>query len=195
MPGPRLAGFLVGAAAAALLAGCSSGGSSNSSSGTAQTERSNALAAAKNLDSQVRTAGVGWSGNISGLYDSCGQADPLAAKGSASLVQYTATELVGAFRSGVAQTVLSRQVNEVLAAGGWKLKPLTVPASPATWYTSQRDGLDLRVEDYASGALGASVTLDISGSCFDAGSSAQTLKQGTVDNLNQPNPTATPTPE
>ena len=194
MPGPRLAVLLAGAAAAALLAGCSSGSSSGGPSGTAQTQRSAVLAAAKHLDEQVRVAGVGWSGNISGLYDSCGQADPLAAKGSASMVQYTATELIGAFRHGVPQTVLGRQVNEVLAAGGWTLRPLTVPASPATWYTSHYGGLDLRVEDYASGALGASVTLDVSGSCFDAGSSARTLKQGTVDNLDQPNPTATPTP-
>jgi hypothetical protein len=197
MSGRRWLSLAALAASGALLAGCSSGSSSSGGSpGTAQTERTAVLAAAKNLNSQVSATGVGWSDSITGLFDSCGEADALAAgNGSATMVQYTATQLVSPFNRKLPMTTFGRQMTEALNAAGWDLKPLTVSGSPGTWHTGRHDGFDLRVEDFNDGSLGATVTIDLSGSCFDAGSSAQTLKQGTSDNVNEPTPTATPTPK
>jgi hypothetical protein len=46
------------------------------------------------------------------------------------------------------------------------------------------------------GSFHPTATTYVSGSCFNAGSSAQNLiKQGAVDNVTAPIPTATPTPK
>jgi hypothetical protein len=181
----------------ACLGGCSSGGSSGGSS-QAQAERTSVLAAAKTLNSQVPAAGVGWSGTVTGLYGPCGQSDPLATgQGVSGMVQYTATQLMSPFNGGVPLSTFGRQMVEVLNAEGWGLKPLAVAGATngTTWYTGRKGGFDLRVENFADGSLGATSTIDLSGSCFNAGSGAQSLEQSTNDMLNMPKPTVTPAPK
>ena len=180
-------------AAAALLDGCSSGGGASA----AQPERTAVLAAAKTLNGQVPAAGVGWSNTITGLYGPCGQSDPLAAdKGASGLLQYTATQLMSPFDRSVPLATFGRQMVDVLNAAGWGLAPLAVAGATngTTWYSGRKGGFDLRVENFADGSLGATSTIDLSGSCFDAGSAAQSL-QRTNDNVNMPRPTATPAPK
>lgn len=198
----RWLALAAGVAATALLCafagGCSSGGSSSGGTSQAQAERTSVLAAAKTLNGQVPAAGVGWSGTITGLYGPCGQSDPLAAgKGVSGMVQYTATQLMSPFNRSVPLSTFGRQMVEVLNAAGWGLKPLAVAGTTdgTTWYSGRKDGFDLRVENFANGSLGATSTIDVSGSCFNAGSSAQTLEQTTNDTLNEPKPTATPAPK
>jgi hypothetical protein len=180
------------------LAGCSSGGSPGGGISQAQAERTSVLAAAKDLNSQVPAAGVGWSNTITGLYGPCGQSDPLAADtGVSGMLQYTATQLMSPFNHGVPLSTFGRQMVEVLNAEGWGLKPLVVAdaTNGTTWYSGRKDGFDLRVENFAYGSLGATSTIDVSGGCFNAGSSAQTLEQSTNDTLNEPKPTVTPAPK
>jgi hypothetical protein len=87
-------------------------------------------------------------------------------------------------------------VAEALNGIGWALRQTASGSSPATYYTGHRDGTDLRlVELDNQPGLGPTATIFVSGACFDAGSSAQQLRgEGSVDNVAEPRPTATPVP-
>jgi hypothetical protein len=188
-----LASALTGAAACAALAGCSAGPGAQAQ---AQAQRSAVLPAAKKLYSQVTATGVGWIGSIVGGYETCGTDDPLATPSNDNSLQYTAQELMTPYSGSVAYPVFRRQVVEALNGIGWGLRQTASGSSPATYYTGQRDGTDLRlVELDSQPGLGATATIFVSGACFDAGSSTQQLRgQGSVDNVAEPRPTATPTP-
>jgi hypothetical protein len=189
-----LARAVTGAAACAVLAGCSSGPGAQAQ---AQTQRSAVLPAAKKLYSQVTATGVGWIGTILGGYETCGTDDPLATPSNDNSLQYTAQELMTPYSSSVAYPVFQRQVVEALNGIGWALRQTASGSSPATYYTGHRDGTDLRLVelDNRSG-LGPTATIFLSGGCFDAGSSAQQLRgKGSVDNVIEPRPAATPTPK
>jgi len=88
-------------------------------------------------------------------------------------------------------------VVEALNGIGWALRQTASGSSPATYYTGQRDGTDLRlVELDNQPGLGPTATIFLSGGCFDAGSSAQQLRgKGSVDNVIEPRPATTPTPK
>ena len=187
-----LASAVTGAAACAVLAGCSSGPGAQAQ---AQTQRSVVLPAAKQLYSQVTATGVGWIGTILGGYETCGTNDPLATPSSDSSLQYTAQELMTPFSRSAPYPVFQRQVVEALNGIGWGLRQTASGSSPATYYTGHRDGTDLRlVELDNQPGLGPTATIFLSGGCFDAGSSAQQLRgKGSVDNVIEPRPAATPT--
>jgi hypothetical protein len=188
-----LASALTGAAACGVLAGCSAGPGAQAQ---AQAQRSAVLPAAKKLYSQVTATGVGWIGSIVGGYETCGTDDPLDTPSNDNSLQYTAQELMTPYSSSVAYPVFSRQVVEALNGIGWALRQTASGSSPATYYTGHRDGTDLRlVELDNQPGLGPTATIFLSGGCFDAGSSAQQLRgQGSVDNVAEPRPTATPAP-
>ena len=188
-----LASAVVGAVACAVLAGCSSGPDAQAQ---AQAKRSAVLPAAKKLYSQVTSSGVGWIGTILGGYETCGTDDPLATPSNDNSLQYTAQELMTPYSRSVAYPVFRRQVVEALNGIGWALRQTASGSSPATYYTGHRDGTDLRlVELDNQPGLGPTATIFLSGGCFDAGSSAQQLRgQGSVDNVAEPRPTATPAP-
>ena len=189
-----LACVVTGAAACAVLSGCSSGPDAQAQ---AQTQRSAVLPAAKKLYSQVTAAGVGWIGTILGGYETCGTDDPLATPSNDNSLQYTTQELMTPFSRTVAYPVFRRQVVEALDGIGWALRQTASGSSPATYYTGHRDGTDLRlVELDNQPGLGPTATIFLSGGCFDAGSSAQQLRgKGSVDNVTEPRPAATPTPK
>jgi hypothetical protein len=189
-----LACAVAGAAACAMLAGCSSGPDAQAQ---AQTQRAAVLPAAKKLYSQVTATGVGWIGTILGGYETCGTDDPLASPSDDNSLQYTAQELMTPFSKSFPYPTFQRQVVEALNGIGWKLRQAASGSGPATYYTGQRDGIDLRlIELDSQPGLGPTATVFLSGACFDAGSSAQQLRQkGSVDNIDEPRPTATPTPE
>jgi hypothetical protein len=182
----------VTAAACAVLAGCSSGPDAQSQ---AQSERAVVLPAAKKLYSQVTGAGVGWIGTILGGYETCGTDDPLATPSNDNSLQYTTQELMTPFSKSITYPTFRRQVVEALNGIGWGLRQTAGGPSPATYYTGHLDGTDLRLielDDHPG--LGPTATIFLSGSCFDAGSSAQQLSgKGSVDNVVEPRPTATPT--
>jgi hypothetical protein len=189
-----LASAVTGAAACAVLAGCSSGPDAQAQ---AQAQRSAVLPAAKKLYSQVTAAGVGWIGTILGGYETCGTNDPLATPSNDNSLQYTAQELLTPVSRTAAYPVFRRQVVEALNGIGWALRQTGSGSSPATYYTGHRDGTDLRlVELDNQPGLGPTATIFLSGGCFDAGSSAQQLRgKGSVDNVIEPRPAATPTPK
>ena len=188
-----LACAVTGAAVAcAVLAGCSSGPDAQAQ---AQTQRAAVLPVAKKLYSQVTATGVGWIGTILGGYETCGTNDPLATPSSDSSLQYTAQELMTPFSRSAPYPVFQRQVVEALNGTGWGLRQTPSGSSPAAYYTGHRDGTDLRlVELDNQPGLGPTATIFLSGGCFDAGSSAQQLRgKGSVDNVIEPRPAATPT--
>ena len=189
-----LACVVTGAATCAVLSGCSSGPDAQAQ---AQTQRSAVLPAAKKLYSQVTAAGVGWIGTILGGYETCGTDDPLATPSNDNSLQYTTQELMTPFSRTTAYPVFRRQVVEALDGIGWALRQTASGSSPATYYTGHRDGTDLRlVELDNQPGLGPTATIFLSGACFDAGSSAQQLRgKGSVDNVTEPRPAATPTPK
>ena len=179
---------------AALAGGCSS---SPSPAAQAQAERSAVLPAAKQLRGQVDRAGVGWTASILGDYEACGVNDPLATGKGAGMLQYTARQLMTPFSHAVSVATLGRQIVEAVNAAGWQLRPVGGPSDQARYYVGRRDGFDLRLVEFNDEqGLGPTATVYVSGSCFDAGSSAQGLiKQGAVDNVTEARPTATPTPK
>jgi hypothetical protein len=180
--------------AGAALAGCSS---SPGPAAQAQAERSAVLPVARQLHGQLTGAGVGWTAGILGDYEACGVNDPLATDRGASMLQYTARQLMTPFSHAVSFATFGRQVVEAVNAAGWQLRPVTGPSDQGRYYAGQRDGFDLRLVAFNDEqGLGPTATIYVSGSCFDAGSSAQGLvKQGAVDNVTEPHPTATPAPK
>ena len=189
-----LVSAVAGAAACGVLAGCSSGPGPQAQ---ARAQRSAVLPVAKKLYSQVTATGVGWIGSIVGGYETCGTDDPLATPSNGNSLQYTAQELMTPYNSSVAYPVFRRQVVEALNGTGWALRQTASGSSPATYYTGHRDGTDLRlIELDNQPGLGPTATIFLSGGCFDAGSSAQQLRgKGSVDNVIEPRPAATPTPK
>lgn len=189
-----LASAATAAVACAVLAGCSSGPDAQAQ---AQAQRSAVLPAAKKLYSQLTASGVGWIGTISGDYETCGTDDALATPSNDNSLQYTGQELITPYSKSVAYPVFRRQVAEALNGIGWGLRQTASGSSPATYYTSHRDGIDLRlVELDNQPGLGPTATIFLSGSCFGAGSSAQHLRgKGPVDYIVEPRPTAAPTPK
>lgn len=185
---------VVGAAACALLTGCSSSPDAQSQG---QAQRDAVLPVAKTLYSEVSATGVGWIGTIVGGYEACGTDDPLASPSNDNSVQYTAQELMTPFSRSTPYPTFQRQVVAALNGIGWGLKPASGPLGAATYYTGHRDGADLRlIEVDNQRGLGPTATIFLSGTCFDAGSSASQLTgKGSVDNINEPRPTATPTPK
>jgi hypothetical protein len=181
------------AAACVALAGCSS---SPSAQATAQAERSKVLPAARQLYTQVSASGVAWIGSIIGGYVDCGTYDPLATPASGTSVQYSASEEVSPFSRSAAYAAFKRQLVEALDGAGWHLRPGTGSSTAASYYVGQRDGFDLRLVEADLPTIGPQATTYISGSCFDAGSSAQQLTgKGTDYSASEPKPTATPTPQ
>jgi hypothetical protein len=181
------------ALAGAALAGCSS---SPGPAAQAQAERSAVLPVAKQLRGQVAGAGVGWTASILGDYEACGVNDPLATSRGGSMLQYTARQLTTPFSSAVSFATFARQVVAAVNAAGWQLRPVGGPSDQGRYYAGRRDGFDLRLVEFNdTQGLGPTATIYVSGSCFDAGSSAQSfVKQGAVDNVTEPRPTSTPTP-
>jgi hypothetical protein len=181
------------ALAGAALAGCSS---SPGPAAQAQAERSAVLPVAKQLRGQVAGAGVGWTASILGDYEACGVNDPLATSRGGSMLQYTARQLTTPFSSAVSFATFARQVVAAVNAAGWQLRPVGGPSDQGRYYAGRRDAFDLRLVEFNdTQGLGPTATIYVSGSCFDAGSSAQSfVKQGAVDNVTEPRPTSTPTP-
>ncbi len=176
----------------AALAGCSS---SPSAQATAQAEQAKVLPAARQLYAQVSASGVAWIGSIIGGYVDCGTYDPQSTPASGTSVQYTASEEMSPFSRSAAYSIFKRQVVEALDGAGWHLRPVTGSTAAASYYVGQRDGFDLRLVEAELPTIGAQATTYVSGSCFDAGSSAQQLTgKGTDYSASEPKPTATPTP-
>ena len=182
------------AIACVALAGCSS--SSSDAQSTGQAERAKVIPAAKQVYDQLSTAGVAWAGGIVGGYETCGTDDPLATPGSSTSLQYTVSQQMGPFSKSVSYDTFKRQVVEALNAEGWQLHPVAGSAAQATYYAGHRGGFDLRLIEQQQPTFGSTATAYVSGSCFDAGSSAQQLISKSPDyNLSEPTPTATPTPK
>lgn len=183
------------AIACVALAGCSSSSSSVAQS-TGQAERAKVIPAAKQVYDQLSTAGVAWAGGIVGGYETCGTDDPLATPGSSTSLQYTVSQQMRPFSKSVSYDTFKRQMVEALNAEGWQLHPVTGSAAQASYYAGHREGFDLRLIEQQQPTFGSTATAYISGSCFDAGSSARQLIDKSPDyNLSEPAPTATPNPK
>jgi hypothetical protein len=183
------------AIACAALAGCSSA-SAPDAQATGQTERATVIPAAKQLYAQLTAAGVAWAGGLVGGYETCGTDDPLATPAGNTSLQYTVSQQTGPFSKSVSYDTFKRQVVEALNAEGWQLHQVTGSAAQASYYAGHRDGFDLRLIEQQQPTFGSTATAYVSGSCFDAGSSAQQLIGKSPDyNFSEPTPTTTPTPK
>lgn len=193
-PGRRGVTLVCCAAACAVAAGCSS---SPSAQTQAQTARATVQPAAKQLYTQATAAGIGWIGSIVGGYAPCGTDDPLATGKGTNSLQYTASELMTPFGKSVPYATFSRQVVEAIDAEGWDLRPGAGSLGQASYYTAQRDSLHLwLIEAADQPSYGSTANIYLSGTCFDAGSSAgQLVKTSPDEDIPEPSPTATPTPK
>jgi hypothetical protein len=198
MVGGRRLAFAVCALGLAVLAGCSS---SPNAGQQAHTERAAVLPAAKHLYQQVVDAGTGWTATIMGSYWPCGTNDPLATGQGTDMVQYTAEELISPFNVRIAFASFSRQVVQTLDGAGWDLRSRSGPSDLAHYYAGRHGGFDLWLillvnqQTPPQSVLRDTATIDISGSCFNAGSTATSLTaRGPADQISEPRPTATPTP-
>jgi hypothetical protein len=185
----------------AAVAGCTGGSPVSGPAGTAatpaqaQTERAAVLPVAKNVYGQLTGAGVGWSAVIAGGYEACGTDDPLATSSGNGVLQYTATELMTPYSHAVSLATFTRQVRETLTAAGLALSAHTSTAG-VSYYTARDGSMDVRLDPYGQQSLGPTVTIDVSGQCFDAGSAALHMMQDSpVDQVHEPRPSATPTPK
>lgn len=199
---PRKSGCLslavcaVCAVGCAVLAACSSAPSASGVSQQASSARAAVLPTAKQVRAQVAGAGVGWTAAIIGNYETCGEDDPLVTHKGSGMLQYTASELMTPFSRDVPFATFARQVTEALNAAGWSLRKQATAQAGTDAYTGSHGGLDLYlVEVYDQQSLGSTATIDVSGSCFDAGSAASSyIGPGPKDDIREPRPTTTPAP-
>lgn len=194
MPGTRRLALAACVIGCCVLAGCSSG---PSASAQARAQRAAVLPAAKHLNGQIVGAGVAWTADIDGQYWPCGTDDPAAEDQGSSEVQYSAEQFMTSFSRNTAFGTFSRQVTEALDAAGWHLRARKGPSSSASYYSARHSGLDLWLILFnEQQSFGPTATIDVSGSCFDAGSSATSLTgaTGPQDQVSEPRPTSTPTP-
>jgi hypothetical protein len=183
-------------AVVAVVAGCSSSPDPNDQ---ARQERSAVLPAAEQLRDQLKRTGVGWTALVLGDYESCGSNDPLATSSGKTMVQYTASQETLPFSHAVSFPVFAGRVITTITAAGWKPRPVTGPSAQARYYAGQRGGLDLRLVEFDDeqgagphGSFHPTATVYVSGSCFDAGSSAHDfIQRGAIDSVHSPIPTAT----
>lgn len=195
----RMAALSMITVSCAALAGCSSGPSPTQQ---AQSSRASALAAAKNVHSQLGSVRIASSVLIAGNLYPCGTSDELATDKGAYAVQYTASQEWFLLRKTVSVPLatLGRDIVQKLEAAGWRLRsaPTPNPEHPAAaTYVARRDNLDIRLVEFdnpAGGDLAKSVTIDISSSCFNAGSSSTELKlqDGYDQQIDEPFPSSTP---
>jgi hypothetical protein len=185
-------------ASCAALAGCSSG---SSPSKQAQTSRASVLAAAKNVHSELSGVRTAWSAVITGGLFLCGASDELATGKGPNELQYTASQEWTLLKKGsVPLATLGSDIVRKLEAAGWRLRsaPAPNPESPAAaTYVGRRNGLDVRLlEINDNPGLGAVVSFDVSASCFSADSSSAAVKlmHGYNDDVEEPRPSATPSP-
>jgi hypothetical protein len=194
-PGRRGVTLVCCAAACAVAAGCSSSPSPSAQT-QAQTARATVQPAAKQLYTQATAAGIGWIGSIVGGYAPCGTDDPLATGKGTNSLQYTASELMTPYDESVPYATFKRQVVEALGAEGWALRPGAGSAGQASYYTAQRDSLQLwLIEAAGQPSHGPTASIYLSGTCFAAGASGEQLVKTSPDeDIPEPSPTATPAP-
>jgi hypothetical protein len=182
----------------AALAGCSSG---PPPSQQAQSSRASALAAAKNVHSELGSVRIAWSATIIGRLFECGTSDKLATGMGANAVQYTASQDWGLLKPGsVPLATFGHDIVQKLDAEGWHLRsaPPPNPESPAAaTYVGRRNGLDMRlleINDPNSYSLGEDVSIDVSASCFNAGSASSSVNFQIKYNqeINEPRPSPAP---
>jgi hypothetical protein len=188
----------VAVAGVGLLASLVACSSPPSPAAQEQASRAPVLPVARQFRAQVTSAGVGWTAEILGDYEECGSQDPLAAGRGDGKLQYTASELLTPYDQTETYATFARQFVESVDAAGWKLRKGSGadPETQARYYVAQRGGVDLWVIELdARPGLGPEADVHLSSStCFDAGSSAETIMtRGHQDQVKEPRPTATPT--
>ncbi len=159
------------------------------------------MAAAKNVHSELGSVRISSSVLITGNLYPCGTSDELATDKDAYAVQYTASQEWFLRKTvSVPLATLGRDIVQKLEAAGWRLRsaPTPNPEHPAAaTYVARRDNLDIRLVEFdnpAGGDLAKSVTIDVSSSCFNAGSSSSELKlqDGYNQQIVEPRPSSTP---
>ena len=109
----------------AALAGCSSGPSPTQQ---AQSSRASAMAAAKNVHSELGSVRIASSVLITGNLYPCGTSDELATDKGAYAVQYTASQEWFLRKPGsVPLATLGRDIVQKLEAAGWRLRSAPTP--------------------------------------------------------------------
>jgi hypothetical protein len=192
----RVAALSMVTVSCAALAACSSGPPPGQQ---AQSSRASALAAAKNVHSELSGVRIAWNAVIAGGLFLCGTSDGLATSKGPNAVQYTASQDWTLLKKGsVPLTTLGHDIVQKLAAAGWHLRsaPTPNPESPvAATYVGRRNGLDMRLLEMNNNpGLGALVSIDVSASCFNAGSSSSAVKlmDGYQENIEEPRPSSAP---
>jgi hypothetical protein len=194
----RMAALSIITVSCAALAGCSSG---PSPSQQAQSSRALAIAAAKNVHSELGSVPIAFSATITGGLFECGTSDALATGKGANAVQYTATQLWTLLKPGSTPlATFGSDIVQKLDAEGWRLRtaPPPNPQSPAAaTYVGRHNGLDMRlleINNPASPGLREEVNIDVSASCFNAGSSSSSVSflNKYEQNIDEPRPSSAP---
>jgi hypothetical protein len=194
----RMAALSIITVSCAALAGCSSG---PSPSQQAQSSSASVLAASKKVHSELGSVRIAFSASIIGGLFQCGTSDELATGKGANAVQYTASQLWTLLKPGSAPlATLGGDIVKKLDAEGWHLRtaPPPNPESPAAaTYVGRSNGLDMRLLEIinpASPGLREEVSIDVSASCFNAGSSASSVSflNQYDQNIDEPRPAAAP---
>jgi hypothetical protein len=160
------------------------------------------MGAAKNVYSELGSVRIASGDLIAGNVFTCGTSDELATDKGAYAVQYTADQVwfLNKTALSVPLATLGRDIVQKLEAAGWRLRsaPTPNPGDPAAaTYVARRDNLDMRlveIDSHTGGTLAKSVTIDVSSSCFNAGSSSSELKlqDGYDQQIEEPLPSSTP---
>ena len=160
------------------------------------------MAATKNVRSELGSVRIASGGTIIfGAVYSCGASDELATDKGAYAVQYTAEQewFLNKTALSVPLATLGRDIVQKLEVAGWRLRsaPAPNPEHPAAaTYVARRDNLDMRVvesDTHTGSTIAKSVTIDISSSCFNAGSwSTEDKLDKYNEEIEEPLPSPTP---
>jgi hypothetical protein len=198
--GIRLTALSAAVIACAALAGCSSPSPADKQIAA---ERSAVLPVAMRIYEQLYGAHVAWGYDIQGLPALCGVGDPLAPSTSnLSEIQYSTEQIALPYAAGnlsyyslrppMIATQFAPMVIQELEAHGWKLRLLSKSGTNPTYtYGVRSGGLDIVVDISQEAADVPTANLQVSGACFNAGSSAGQMinnPKSNTDTVTVPHP-------
>jgi hypothetical protein len=184
---PLIAGFL----ALLAVAGCSSGPSRQDAQAAAAKARTQVVSEARSLYLKMYNGHFAWQlGGMSGEYQSCPTSDR-----PSELAYYVFFGGLQSFSRHVDSAMYLQQAMSIIRAAGWKYTHQEAGNGVVDYFFT-KDSMTLRVFlKESSKKIGDNSVVTVWGPCFDAGSAAQSLLNGSQHYpLPQPSPLPSSTP-